>query len=118
MTYKGLSLEGKRALVFGGTSGLGKSIAMGLAEAGADVVPVSRRADQVQKTATELRALGRKTLELAADVTRREDIQHVIDRMLQEMGRLNNLLTPGGTTMRVPTLELEDEDWDCILDIN
>ena len=49
MPYKGLSLEGKKALVFGGTSGLGKSIALGFAEAGADVVPVSRRAEEVSK---------------------------------------------------------------------
>jgi NAD(P)-dependent dehydrogenase (short-subunit alcohol dehydrogenase family) len=118
MAYKGLSLEGKRALVFGGTSGLGKSIATGLAEAGADVVPVSRRADQVQKMVTELQALGRKTLELTADVTRREDIQHVIDRMLQEMGRIDILVNSAGTTKRVPSLELADEDWDRILDIN
>src|SRR5207253_2317448 len=82
MAYKGLSLEGKKALVFGGTSGLGKSIALGFAEAGADVVPVSRRSEEVSKAANEIRALGRRTLELTADVTKREDIQRVIDRML------------------------------------
>ncbi|PYU97494.1 MAG: 2-deoxy-D-gluconate 3-dehydrogenase, partial [Acidobacteria bacterium] len=84
MAYKGLSLEGKKALVFGGTSGLGKSIALGFAEAGADVVPVSRRAEEVSKAAGEIRALGRRTLESTADVTKREDIQRVIDRMLRE----------------------------------
>jgi NAD(P)-dependent dehydrogenase (short-subunit alcohol dehydrogenase family) len=118
MAYKGLSLDGKSALVFGGTSGLGKSIATGLAEAGADVVPVSRRSEEVQKTAKELRSLGRKTLELTADVTRREDIQPVIDRMLQAMGRIDILVNSAGTTKRVPSLELADEDWDRILDIN
>ena len=118
MGYKGLSLDGKGALVFGGTSGLGKSIATGLAEAGANVVAVSRRADEVRKTAAELRALGRKTVELTADVTRRNDIQHVIDRMLEEMGRIDILVNSAGTTKRVPSLELADEDWDRILDIN
>ncbi len=118
MAYKGLSLDGKSALVFGGTSGLGKSIATGLAEAGADVVPVSRRPEEVQKTAEELRSLGRKTLELTADVTRREEIQRVIDRVLQEMGRIDILVNSAGTTKRVPSLELADEDWDRILDIN
>ena len=118
MVYKGLSLEGKRALVFGGTSGLGKSIAHGLAEAGADVVPVSRRAEEVAKTAAEVRALGRKSLELTADVTRREDIQKVIDRMVKELGRIDILVNCAGTTKRVPSLELSDEDWNRVMDIN
>jgi NAD(P)-dependent dehydrogenase (short-subunit alcohol dehydrogenase family) len=118
MAYKGLSLEGRRALVFGGTSGLGKSIATGLAEAGADVVPVGRRAEEVGKTAAELRALGRKTLELTGDVTRREDIQQVVDRMLREMGRIDILVNSAGTTKRVPSLEMADTDWNRILDIN
>ena len=55
--YKGLSLEGKRALVFGGTSGLGKSMAIGFAQAGADVVPVSRRPEEVHKTAEAIRSI-------------------------------------------------------------
>ncbi len=118
MAYKGLSLEGKRALVFGGTSGLGKSIALGYAEAGADVVPVSRRAEEVKKTAGEIRALGRKTLELSADVTRREDIQRVIDQMVKEMGRIDILVNSAGTTKRAPSLDLADEDWNRILDLN
>jgi len=116
--YTGLSLEGKRALVFGGTSGLGKSVALGLADAGADVVPVSRRAGEVQKTAGEVRALGRRALELTADVTRREDIQRVIDEMRREMGRIDILVNSAGTTKRIPSLELADEDWNRILNVN
>ena len=116
--YKGLSLDGKRALVFGGTSGLGKSIALGFAEAGADVVPVSRRAEEVQKTAGEIRALGRRTMELTADVTRREEIQRVIDRMRAELGRIDILVNSAGTTKRAPSLEFADEDWNRVLNIN
>ncbi|MGH9395315.1 MAG: SDR family NAD(P)-dependent oxidoreductase [Terriglobia bacterium] len=118
MTYQKFSLEGKRALVFGGTSGLGRSIAHGLAEAGADVVPVSRRADEVAKTAAEIRSMGRKTLEATADVTQRPDIQHVIDRMVQEMGRIDILVNSAGITKRAPSLELDDDTWDRILNIN
>jgi NAD(P)-dependent dehydrogenase (short-subunit alcohol dehydrogenase family) len=116
--YKGLSLDGQKALVFGGTSGLGKAIALGLAEAGADVVPVSRRIEEVQKAAAEIQALGKKTLEIAADVTRREDVQRVIDLMKGEMGRIDILVNSAGTTKRVPSLEFEDKDWDRIMDIN
>ena len=118
MAYKSLSLEGKRALAFGGTSGLGKSIALGFAEAGADVVPVSRRAEEVAKTAAEIRALGRRSMELTADVTRREDIQKVVDAMVKEMGRIDILLNSAGTTKRMPSLELADADWNRVMDIN
>ncbi len=116
--YNGLSLEGKKALVFGGTSGLGKSIALGFAEAGADVVPVSRRPEEVAKTAAEIRALGKQSLELTADVTRREDIQRVVDRMVAEMGRIDILVNSAGTTKRAPSLEFADDDWDRILELN
>jgi len=118
MAYKGLSLEGKHALVFGGTSGLGKSIAIGFAEAGADVVPVSRRAEEVAKTAAEIRALGRRTLQLTADVTRRGDIQKIVDAMVKEMGRIDILVNCAGITKKIPSLELSDEDWNRVMDIN
>jgi len=116
--YKGLSLEGKRALVFGGTAGIGNSIAVGLAEAGADVVPVSRRLAEVLKAAEEVRGLGRRTLELTADVARRADIQRVVDRMVNEMGRIDILVNSAGTTKRTPSLEMNDEDWNRIIEVN
>jgi NAD(P)-dependent dehydrogenase (short-subunit alcohol dehydrogenase family) len=118
MGYKGLSLEGKKALVFGGTSGLGHSIAIGFAEAGADVVPVSRRAEEVAKSAAEIRNLGRQSMELTADVTKREEIRKVIDAMLAGMGRIDILLNAAGMTKRMPSLELDDELWDRIMTVN
>lgn len=118
MAYSGFDLSGKRALVFGGTSGIGKAIATGLAEAGADVVAVSRHADAVSEMAKEIRALGRNTLEITADVTRRDDIQRVIDRMVAEMGGIEILVNSAGTIKKIPSLELADEDWDRILTVN
>ena len=116
--YQGLSLEGKRALVFGGTSGLGKSIAMGFAQAGADVVPVSRRAEEVRRTAEGIRKLGKNALELTADITQRADIHGVIEHIIKEWGRIDILVNSAGIAKRVPSLELEDQDWDRIMDIN
>lgn len=118
MAYKGFNLEGRRAVVFGGTSGLGRSIAHGLAEAGADVVPVSRRAEEVSKTSAEIRAMGRKSLEVTADVTQRKGIQNVIDLMVREMGRIDILVNSAGTTKRAPSLEFDDETWDRIMNVN
>lgn len=116
--FKGLSLEGKRALVFGGTSGLGKAIAVGFAEAGADVVAVGRRAEAVRQTAQEIRDVGRSTFEIAGDVRDRDQIQEVIDRMLGEIGRIDILVNSAGVTKRVPSFEVEDRLWNEIMDIN
>ncbi|HEV2492737.1 MAG TPA: glucose 1-dehydrogenase [Terriglobia bacterium] len=118
MAYQGLSLEGKKALIFGGTSGLGRSIALGFAEAGADVVPVSRRAEEVAKAAEEIRAHGRRSLELTGDVTQRSDIQRVIDGMLKDFGRIDILVNSAGTTKRVPSLEYPDEEWNRVMNVN
>lgn len=118
MAYQGLSLEGKCALVFGGTSGIGQAIAHGLAEAGADVVPVSRRKEEVAKTAAEIRSLGRRTFEIAADITSRKDIRRVVDSMRGAMQRIDILVNSAGTTRRMPSFELDDETWDRILGVN
>ena len=116
--YQGLSLESKRALVFGGTSGLGKAIAVGLAEAGADVVAVGRRAEEVKRTAWEIKAAGRRTFEMTGDVTDREQIQAIIDRMLGEMGHIDVLVNSAGITKRVPSFEVEDTLWNQIMETN
>lgn len=116
--YTKLSLEGKHALVFGGTSGLGKAISLGLAEAGADVVPASRRAEEVHKTAEAVQALGRRTLEVTADVTARDQIQAAIDAMLKAMGRIDILFNCAGVTARAPSVDFPEEQWDRIVDVN
>jgi NAD(P)-dependent dehydrogenase (short-subunit alcohol dehydrogenase family) len=116
--YRGLSLEGKRALVFGGTSGLGKSIAVGFAEAGADVCPVGRRTEEVRRTAEEIRVLGSKALEFPADITRRAEVEQVVERVKAEWDRLDILVNSAGIAKRIPSLELKDEDWDRVMEIN
>ncbi|HEV2246385.1 MAG TPA: glucose 1-dehydrogenase [Terriglobia bacterium] len=116
--YKGLSLEGKCALVFGGTSGLGRAIAVGFAEAGADVVAVGRRAEEVHRTAHEIKALGRRTFEMTGDVTERDQIRMVIDKMMGVMRRIDILVNSAGVTKRVPSFDVEDSLWNEIMEIN
>jgi len=116
--YKGLSLDGKCALVFGGTSGLGRAIAVGFAEAGADVVSVGRRAEEVQRTAQEIKAQGRRTFEMTGDVTERDQIRAVIDKMTREMRRIDILVNSAGVTQRVPSFDVEDSLWNEIMEIN
>jgi len=78
MSYAPLDLRGKVAVVIGGTSGIGRALAQGLAEAGADVVPTSRRQDQVDATAKEIERIGRRTLRIASDVGNRSSIEHLL----------------------------------------
>ncbi len=118
MAYTGFSLEGKTALVVGGTSGIGKSIALGFAASGANVVPTSRRAEQVAATAAEIRSQGARSLEAPGDATRREDIQKIIDKTLGEFGRIDILVNSAGTTKKMPSLEFPDEEWDRIMNTN
>jgi NAD(P)-dependent dehydrogenase (short-subunit alcohol dehydrogenase family) len=111
-------LTGRCAVVIGGTSGLGKSIALGLATAGADVIAVSRRAEEVGLMAGEIEALGRRTLRLTADVRDRASIAALHDEVRSKFDRVDILVNSAGMTLRVPTLECSEEDWSKILDTN
>lgn len=111
-------LTGKCAVVVGGTSGIGKAISMGLAVAGADVVASSRTKDLVDDTADALELLGRKTLRVVSDVTDRGSLQELHDAVLACFGRVDILVNSAGITRRVPTLDLPEELWQSIMNVN
>jgi NAD(P)-dependent dehydrogenase (short-subunit alcohol dehydrogenase family) len=113
-----LELKGKVAVVLGGTSGLGRAIAMGLAEAGADVVASSRRADAVEETAKAVEATGRRTIRAASDVTDRASLEKLRDAVLQAFGQVDILVNAAGRTKRTPSLDVSEEEWDAILETN
>jgi NAD(P)-dependent dehydrogenase (short-subunit alcohol dehydrogenase family) len=118
MTYSPLNLDGKVAVVIGGTSGIGRAIAHGLADAGADVVPTSRRIEQVEATAKEIEAKGRRTLRVASDVSDRASLQNVLDESLKAFGQVDILVNSAGRTKRAPTLDFAEQDWDDIIETN
>lgn len=113
-----IHLEGKAAVVIGGTSGIGRALALGLAEAGADVAASSRRKEQVDETASAIGALGRKTLRMASDVRDRPSLERLRDAALAEFGKIDILINCAGKTQRAPTLDLPEAVWDDILDTN
>jgi NAD(P)-dependent dehydrogenase (short-subunit alcohol dehydrogenase family) len=113
-----LSLAGRTAVVLGGTSGIGRALALGLADAGADVVAASRRQAEVDATADAIAAKGRRTLRLTADVTRRATLEALRDATLGAFGKVDVLVNCAGRTKRIPTLELEESDWAAVLDTN
>jgi NAD(P)-dependent dehydrogenase (short-subunit alcohol dehydrogenase family) len=111
-------LSGRTALVIGGTSGIGRAIALGLAEAGADVVASARRIQEVADAAAEIRERGSRTLEVCADVLDRSSLENLHAETLATFGKVDILVNAAGATRRVPTLECPEEDWAAILETN
>ena len=104
-------LTDRVAVVFGGTSGLGKEIAIGLAQHGANVVPGGRRENLLEEVGENLKAFGRRTLTSVVDVRDRTSIRDFRDRILQEFGRVDILVNAAGTTFRKPTIDVQDHEW-------
>jgi NAD(P)-dependent dehydrogenase (short-subunit alcohol dehydrogenase family) len=111
-------LDGKCAVVIGGTSGLGKAVALGLAEAGADVVAASRRQEESDQVATEIEAFGRRTLPATVDVRDRTSIESLHRKVVDAFGKVDILVNAAGITFKAPTLECSEESWNSVLDIN
>jgi NAD(P)-dependent dehydrogenase (short-subunit alcohol dehydrogenase family) len=111
-------LGGKCAVVIGGTSGLGKAIALAIAEAGADVVAASRRKEETDQVAREIEALGRRSLRATVDVRDRSSIELLQRQVLERFGKVDILVNAAGITFKTPTLDCSEEDWTRVLDIN
>lgn len=111
-------LSGRVALVIGGTSGIGRAIALGLAEAGADVVASSRRSADVDAVAQQIRDRGRRTLALVSDVLSRSSLEELHAQTVAALGTIDILVNAAGITKRVPTLDCSEEDWQAILATN
>jgi len=111
-------LSGKCAVVIGGTSGLGKAIALGLAEAGADVVAASRRREETDLVAAEIEGLGRRSLRATVDVRDRSSMEMLQRKVLDSFHKVDILVNAAGITNKTPTLECSEEEWTNILDIN
>jgi NAD(P)-dependent dehydrogenase (short-subunit alcohol dehydrogenase family) len=118
MSFPGLDLTGRIAVVIGATSGIGKAIALGLADAGADVVPTGRRAQLVKEAAGEVEARGRRSLAIAADVSDTESIQTLADAVIEKFGKVDILVNAAGRTVRRPTVDVSDAEWNEIMDTN
>jgi NAD(P)-dependent dehydrogenase (short-subunit alcohol dehydrogenase family) len=118
MTTRIFSLEGRTAVVIGGTSGIGRTLSLGLADAGADVIASSRRQPQVDETAAEIERRGHQTLRLCSDVHNRASLEELLAASLQRFDKIDILINCAGIIKRAPTLIMPEEDWDDILDTN
>src|SRR5215471_15363861 len=111
-------LQTKTAVVIGGTLGIGRAIALGLAAAGADVVASSRSCEAVDEMASTLEKLGSRTLRVSSDVSDRASLEALHSAVLEHFGKVDILVNSAGVTRRVPTLECTEETWNNIMNIN
>jgi NAD(P)-dependent dehydrogenase (short-subunit alcohol dehydrogenase family) len=118
MSHGTFELTGRVAVVMGGTTGLGKAIALGLAEAGADVVAGSRRMDQVENVAAEIEALRRRTMRVTCDVAEAREVVALHDAVIEEFGKVDILVNAAGITDKAPAEELTEEDWERVMNVN
>ena len=118
MSYKPLDLDGKVAVVVGGSSGIGKTIALGLAKAGADVVSSARRTELVNALADEIEGLGRRSLRVTCDVGNRDSLANLLKSCLDAFGKVDILVNAAGITKKAPTLDYSEADWNRIMETN
>jgi NAD(P)-dependent dehydrogenase (short-subunit alcohol dehydrogenase family) len=111
-------LDGRVAVVTGSTRGLGRTFALALAEAGADIVIIGRDSAAADAVAAEVRSLGRRALILIADVTKRSDVQHILSSTLAAFGRVDVLVNNAGTCIHKPALEVTDDEWHEVMSVN
>jgi len=116
--YNKFDLTGKVALVVGGHGGLGKAIALGMADAGADVVIASRNMEALKTAAAEIEAKGRKSLAVGVDVVDETQVNQMVDSILKVFPRIDVLVNAAGLAIRKPADSFPIDEWQKVMDIN
>lgn len=112
------NLEGKVAIVTGSGKGIGKGMALGLADAGADMVIVARTEEDIQQTVLEIEAKGRRAIGISTDVKKKEEIEEMVAKAIGHFGKVDILVNNAGMNIRTPALEVPEEEWETIIQTN
>src|ERR1700733_11358271 len=118
MSMELFNLSGRVAVVMGGTSGIGRMIAVSMAQAGADVVATGRRENLVNEVAEDIEKAGRKTLRQTTDAVKRESIDALRDAVVKQWGRVDILLNAAGQIFRKPSISITEAEWNNLVDVN
>jgi NAD(P)-dependent dehydrogenase (short-subunit alcohol dehydrogenase family) len=113
-----LRLDGRVAVILGGTDGIGRALSLGLADAGADVVASGRRREPLEAVAGEIESRGRRTVRRVSDVRDRSSLERLRADVMATLGKIDVLVNCAGRIKRSPTLDLREEDWNDVLDTN
>ena len=118
MAASPFSLEGKIAIVTGGGLGIGRSISLEFARAGADVVVASRKLEHLESVAAEIRALGRRSFAIAVDVRQEEGVKELVERTARDLGRLDVMVNNAGASFRSKPEDISPNGWNAVVGIN
>ena len=118
MELSQFSLEGKVALVTGGSRGIGEATAVTLARAGADVAVTSRKLPDLERVAEQVRNVGRRALAAEAHVGRIDQLEPLVDRVVAELGRIDILVNNAGTNFFSPAIDMDEKAWDSVLNLD
>ncbi|MBU2534826.1 MAG: 3-oxoacyl-ACP reductase FabG [Chloroflexi bacterium] len=113
-----MKLEGKKAIVTGGGTGIGKAIALEFASAGADIVVCSRNIQNIEKVRDEITALERRSLAISMDVRVKEQVDNMVQKVIDEFGRIDILVNNAGINRPTPVLDLTEDTWNLIFNTN
>jgi len=117
MTVPKLSLAGRVAIVTGASRGIGRAIALGFAEAGADVVVCSRTLPDLEKVAEEIRALGRRSLAVTADIAIKSEVDNLMQKTVEHFGTIDILVNNAAINVMRPLIELREDGWDKVMNV-
>ena len=118
MALEIFSLKGKSGIVTGGGSGIGKAIAKGLVQAGAEAVIAGRHLERLETAAKEIRSLGGPAVPIQTDISKMEDIRHLVDQAVKTFGKIDFLFNNAGAIRRGPSEDFTEKDWDEVVTAN
>lgn len=117
-TLDRFSLKGKTVIVTGASQGIGESIALGMAEAGANVVLAARSVDKLNGVAAKIEAMGVKCIKVKTDVQKKQEIEAMVQATVDEFGTVDCLINNAGINLVKPALDITEEEWDSVIDTN
>lgn len=117
-TLDRFSLKGKTAIITGASQGIGESITIGMAEAGANVVLAARSVDKLENVAAKVQAIGARCIKVKTDVQKLDDIEAMVEATVAEFGTVDCLVNNAGINLVKPALKITEEEWDAVLDTN
>jgi 3-oxoacyl-[acyl-carrier protein] reductase len=115
---KGLKLKGRVALITGAAQGIGKSVALLLAQNGADIVVSDINLEKAEETAKEIESIGSKAIAIKVDVANLKDVERMVESILEKFGKIDILVNNAGITRDKLILRMTEEDWDAVLNVN